>query len=358
MTTDVSDAQNGCNPNGPYLHLLADVGGTNARFALEHASGQFDMIRVLACTDYTEFADAVEAYLAECGNPDVHHAAVAIANPVQGDYVKMTNHHWAFSIEATRRRLHLDTLLVVNDFTALAMALPHLAPEQRRQIGGGIVQRGKVIGLVGPGTGLGVGGLIPSDGRWIALASEGGHVSFSPNDQREVEVLNYCWKKYAHVSAERLVSGPGIELIYEALAAADTSNQSAVMLHGPEIVQRALDGTDRLCMEALECFCVMLGTVAANVAVTLGSFGGLYIGGGIVPRLGDYFARSPFRERFERKGRFSDYLAQIPTFVITAPYPAFIGVAAILAEHLVESNAIAQDAGAVFSGPRPRAAII
>lgn len=325
------DAQLASFLDGP--RLLGDVGGTNARFALQLAPGTIDMIRVYRCADFPEFADAVEAYLAECGRPAIRHAAIDIANPVQGDEVKMTNHSWSFSIEATRRRLKLDTLLIVNDFTALAMALPRLGPSQIRQVGGGKARPASVIGLVGAGTGLGVGGVIASDGRWIALNSEGGHVSFAPADEREAAILQYCWKTYAHVSAERLVSGPGIELIYQALADRD-GRHDAEPLVAPEIVTRALAGTDALCMEALECFCAMLGTVAANIAVTLGTLGGIYIGGGIVPRLGDYFARSPFRARFESKGRFTDYVSQIPTFVITAPYPAFTGVSVLLAEHL------------------------
>ncbi|HYD81285.1 MAG TPA: glucokinase [Paucimonas sp.] len=324
--------------DGP--RLLADIGGTNARFALERAPGRIDTIRVLRAADYAEFTEAVEAYLNEAGHPPVQHAAVAIANPVHGDWVRMTNHHWAFSIDEARRRLGFDTLLVVNDFTALAMALPHLEPEHRRQIGGGAPDPGGVVGLVGAGTGLGVGGLIPSDGRWIALASEGGHASFAPNDMRELAVLQYAWRRLPHVSAERLVSGQGLELIYEALAARSDDAAASARLDAPEIVKRMLDGSDPQCLEAVECFCAMLGTVASNVALTLGTLGGLYIGGGIVPRLGDYFERSPFRERFEAKGRFADYLKQIPTYVITAPYPAFVGVAAILAEHLGGGSAV------------------
>ena len=323
--------------DGP--RLLADVGGTNARFALERAPGQIEAIQTLRCADYAEFALAVEAYLASGPHSQVRHAAIAIANPVHGDEIKMTNHHWAFSIEATRRRLNFDTLLVVNDFTALSMALPHLEHVHCVQIGGGKPLAGGVIGLVGAGTGLGVGGLIPSEGRWIALGSEGGHVSFSPGDAREAAILAYCWRHYSHVSAERLVSGPGIEITYMALA-----DMRGIVnpepLHTAQIVERALSGTDVLCSEVLDCFCAMLGTVAADVAVTLGTLGGIYIGGGVVPRLGEYFASSSFRARFESKGRFAAYLAKIPTYVITAPYPAFVGVAAILAEHLGGGNAV------------------
>lgn len=318
--------------------MLADVCGTYARFGLERAPGQIDTMDVLRCADYPTFAAAAEAYLEKANSPPVRHAAIAIATPVNGDTIKMTNHHWAFSSEAMRRQLLLDTLVIVNDFTALAMALPHLEQEHYQKIGGGKSRPNSVIGLIGAGTGLGVGGLVSTEGRWIALGSEGGHASFSPVDEREVAILQYCWKKHEHLSAERLVSGPGIELIHEALAA--SHGQAPQALGTPEIVKRALDGSDPLCMEAVECFCAMLGTVASNVAVTFGTLGGMYIGGNVVPRLGDYFAQSPFRARFEQKGRFRDYLAGIPTFVITAPYPAFVGVAAILSEHLGGGNSV------------------
>lgn len=327
-------------PDGP--RLLADIGGTNARFALEMGPGQIEAIRVLPCAAYPQLVDAMEAYLQQSGQPAVLHAAIAIANPVQGDQIKMTNHAWAFSIEATRRRLHFETLLVVNDFTALAMALPHLVPGDLQQIGGGHAVSDGVIGLVGAGTGLGVGGLVRGGGRWTALASEGGHVTFSPADERELMILRHCWKMHPHVSAERLVSGPGIELIYQALMAdAGTAFAPGTPADASTgaIVHRALDGSDPVAKATLDCFCGMLGTVAGNVAVTLGTAGGIYIGGGVVSHLGAYFATSPFRTRFESKGRFTDYLAQISTRVITAPYPAFVGVAAILAEHRTQRPA-------------------
>lgn len=330
------------NPSNPFMdgpRLLADIGGTNARFALERAPGQIDTIQTLRCADYAEFSLAVKAYLEGNQRPAVRHAAIAIANPVHGDEIKMTNHHWAFSIEQTRRLLGLDTLLVVNDFTALSMALPHLEQSHCVQIGGGAALEGSVIGLVGAGTGLGVGGLIPSEGRWIALGSEGGHASFSPNNAREAAILNYCWRTFTHVSAERLISGPGLETIYNALCDIDQVINPAP-LSAAQIVERALKHNDSLCLEVIDCFCGMLGTLASNVAVTLGTLGGIYIGGGVVPHLGDYFARSAFRARFESKGRFSTYMEKIPTFVITAPYPAFVGVAAILAERLGGGNAV------------------
>jgi glucokinase len=324
--------------DGP--RLLADIGGTNARFALETGPGTIQAPMTLACADYPRFQDALHAYLAiSLANygEQVAHAVIAIANPVDGDAIRMTNHHWAFSIEAARAELQLTTLLMVNDFTALAMALPSLGPADLMQVGGGVARPGGAIGLVGAGTGLGVSGLVAVDGRWTALHSEGGHVAFSPSDEREVAVLRYGWQRYEHVSAERFVSGPGIALIREAIAASRGA-QVDLSLSPADIVARALDGSDPLCREAIDCFCGMLGTVAANLAVTLGAHGGMYIGGGVVPRLGDYFAASPFRARFENKGRFSAFTAGIPTWVITAPEPALAGASNMLAAHLARAG--------------------
>jgi glucokinase len=317
--------------------LLADIGGTNARFALELGPGRIAAIEVLACAAYPTLLDAMRAYLAlpaVAAIGQVRHAAIAIANPVTGDFVRMTNHHWAFSTEQVRTDIGFDTLLVVNDFSALAMALPHLAAHEKQQIGGGTPIAGEPIGLLGAGTGLGVSGLIatPDGAGWTALRSEGGHVTFSPANATEVAILQYAWTEFEHVSAERLLSGAGVELIYRALAR--HRGQPDEGLGAPEISRRGLAGDCPLCEEVLEAFCGMLGTIAGNLAVTLGAQGGVYIGGGIVPRLGERFGRSCFRKRFEQKGRFVGYLAQVPTYVITAQYPAFTGVSAILASKL------------------------
>jgi glucokinase len=319
--------------DGP--RLLADIGGTNARFALESGPGRIELIDVLACDGYPTLADALRAYLASpklAGVGAIRHAAVAIANPVVGDLVRMTNHHWEFSIEAMRVECGFHTLLVVNDFSALARALPHLADHQKLQVGGGAPQDHTPLGLLGAGTGLGVSGLIPCGDSWTALRSEGGHVTFSPANAAEIAILEFAWREFEHVSAERLLSGVGIELIYRALA--HHRGEPDLGLAAPEISRRALAGECVLCDQVLEAFCAMLGTVAGNLAITLGAQGGIYIGGGIVPRLGERFLRSGFRRRFEHKGRFVNYLAQVPTYVITADYPAFLGVSAILAEKL------------------------
>ena len=323
--------------------LLADIGGTYARFALEMSKGDFQHVVSLRCEDYPNFYAAMRAYLDGLPSLNIVHAAVAIANPVDGDMVSMTNYHWQFSIEEMRQKLGFDTLLIVNDFTALAMALPRLGPNDVRQVGGGEARKQSVIGLLGPGSGLGVSGLIPAGDGWISLGSEGGHTSFAPRNEREIAILRYVWKHFEHVSFERLVSGPGLELIYRALA--DHAGEAALDLQAPEITQRALESVDRHCEDALDVFCALLGTAAANLAVTLGAMGGIYIGGGIVPRLGKYFETSSFRQRFEEKGRFSRYVAAIPTYVITAEHATFIGASSILDAQLRSLN---QDPGSAI----------
>lgn len=312
--------------------LIADIGGTYARFALETAPGRFEQAASLRCAEHADFAAAVGAYRESLPALRVDHAAIAIANPVEGDEVRMTNYHWRFSIEQMRGLLQLETLVVVNDFTALAMALPRLLPAQRRQVGGGAPLARSVVGLIGAGSGLGVSGLIPAGEGWVALGTEGGHTSFSPRDERELQILRYAMTQYDHVSFERLVSGPGLELTHRALLHRD--GRPAQALPAPEITRRALDGSDARCLEALEAFCAMLGTAASNLAVTQGAMGGVFIGGGIVPRLGAWFDRSPFRARFEDKGRFSGYLQAIPTYVITAENATLVGAAAILTSQL------------------------
>ncbi|MCY7315653.1 MAG: glucokinase [Rubrivivax sp.] len=321
--------------------LLADIGGTYARFTIEGAPGAFEHTASLRCAEHADFHAAVSAYLSglpaglPAGLLHIEHAAIAIANPVEGDRVRMTNYHWHFSIEQMRQRLGLATLVVVNDFTALAMSLPRLSPGQRRQVGSGTARERSVVGLLGAGSGLGVSGLIPAREGWVALGTEGGHTSFSPRDEREIAILRHALTELSHVSHERLLSGPGLALIHRALR--QRAGLPPEPLEAPEITRRALAPSgpnDAVCVETLEAFCAMLGTAAANLAVTLGALGGIYIGGGIVPRLGKAFDRSPFRARFEDKGRFSDYVKAIPTYVITAEHATFVGASAILAAQL------------------------
>jgi glucokinase len=243
--------------------------------------------------------------------------------------VSFTNNTWAFSISELRQQLGFQRLDVFNDFTANALALRRLKPDDRRQVGGGSPVADAPIGILGPGTGLGVSGLIPAkDGSWMPLTAEGGHSTMSPASEREAMVLNLMRKRFEHVSAERCLSGQGSVNLYNALCELDGLPASS---YAPaEIWQNA--ATDKHCKEAVEMFCAMLGTVAGNLALTLGAHGGVFIAGGIVPRMGSAFDLSEFRSRFEAKGRFKQYVAGIPTYVITHPVPAFVGLAGVIVE--------------------------
>lgn len=316
--------------------LLADIGGTNARFAWQAGAGEpIENVRKLPSAQYATLADAMRDYLEQLGRSAPPQCAIAIANPVLGDRVQMTNHHWSFSISALQEQFGFTRLRVLNDFTALALALPSLPAAELRQVGGGTARPGCAIGLIGPGTGLGVSGLIPVLHRdrpstWVPLRGEGGHVTLAAGNQREAAVLAEIGGRLGHVSAERALSGPGLVNLHRALVRIDAPGAPEVQLKASEISARALQG-DATCAETLNLFCALLGSVAGNLALTLGAHGGVYIGGGIVPRLGEWFERSPFRSSFEAKGRFSAYLAAIPVFVIVArESPALLGAAIAL----------------------------
>lgn len=320
--------------SGADPRLLADIGGTNARFAWQAGPGaEIEAAETLPCADHATMADALRFYLGHLGRGTPRSCSIAIANPVVGDRVTMTNHHWTFSIAALKAKLGFERLLVINDFTALALALPALEANERRQIGGTSPPRAdSAIGLIGPGTGLGVSGLLP-DGRggWVPLQGEGGHVSLAGTTAREHAVLAEIERRHGHASAERAVCGQGLVEIYRALVTIDRPHEAATLLTAAEVATTALREGDAACVEALSLFCAFLGSAAGNLALTLGAQGGVYIGGGIVPRLGEWFDRSPFRARFEAKGRFTGLLATIPVYVIDARQsPAFRGAARAL----------------------------
>ena len=309
--------------------LVADVGATNARFGLVSPKSVVLHTRTLAVADHPTIADAVTAFLGgRAALPMPHQGAIAIASAITGDRVAMTNHPWSFSISALKSLLDFHRLEVINDFTALALALPRLEPEYRLQVGDGTPAGGAPLGVLGPGTGLGVSGLIPTGTGWIPLAGEGGHATMAPATARESAVLDRMRQHFDHVSAERVLSGPGLVNLYNTLAALDgvpSRGYTAAQITDPRT-----SAADPICAETTSLFCAMIGTMASNLALTLGARGGIYIGGGIVPRLGQRFAQSPFRTRFEAKGRFREYLATIPTWVVTHPLPAFLGCAAVL----------------------------
>ena len=320
------------NPAHP--RLLGDIGGTNARFGWQaEEGGEIEHVRVLPCAEHAGLFEAIEAFLKQIGLPTPACAALGMAVTVTGDAVAMTNHHWKFSVGDVRERLGLQRLLVLNDFTALALALPHLPASSRWSVGP-VSQAPALgpIGLIGPGTGLGVSGLmpVPGQGRWVPIVGEGGHVSLSASTAEEFAVIMQIQRRYGHASAERAVSGPGLVDLYHALCQVRGSPSTEVTTPA-QVLDLALQDGRSLAGDALDLFCGFLGSVAGDLALTLGARGGIYIGGGIVPRMKARFANSPFRARFEAKGRFAAYLRDVPTWVIDAPVsPALMGASLAL----------------------------
>jgi len=318
----------------PPPSLIGDIGATNARFALIGPDGALRRVRVLACDHHVTLDEAIRRYLGEelepAGLPGVVAAAIAVAAPVTGDQVTLTNHPWSFSIRELRAAVGLDRLIIVNDLAAVALAAPRLEPDQLSQVGGGGPAADAPVAVIAPGSGLGAAAVVPSGGRWLALPGEGGHVTMPPGTARESAVLDRMRERFDHVSAERALSGPGLVNLYNTLCELDgvpAVSYTAAQITDPDITAR-----EPHCREAVEMFCRMLGTVAGDLALTVGARGGVHIAGGIVPKLGVAFATSGFRSRFEDKGRMRPYLAAIPTWVIIHPYPAFPGLVALLTE--------------------------
>lgn len=324
--------------------LIADIGGTNARFALvprlaiaDTELGMLDLdfddlvaAQTLKGTDYPHIRDAIEAYLAsvadEYGRP--RRGCLAIASSTHGDYIRMTNHTWAFSLSELKQALDFDSLLFINDYHAQANAIPYLKGDELYQVGGGEAEKGLPMAVTGPGTGLGLAALAFGASGPVTLETEGGHAHFAATDAVEMKIVEFLLNEMPRVSSERLLSGMGLENIYRALCA--IAGESPQSITAPDISQAAVDGSDPRCREALERFCAVLGSYAGDVALTIGARGGVYIAGGIVPRFIDFFEASQFRRRFEDKARFEHYTSAIPTWVVMAREPGLLGTAAVI----------------------------
>ena len=302
--------------------LLADVGGTNARFGVLR-DGRIDQRKTLRCVAYPSLAEAALHYMSELEERPKQ-GALAVACPVTGDRVRMTNHVWSFSIEETRRQLGLRRLEVINDFSALALALPDLDGDDLAVIREGEPVADAPIGLLGPGTGLGVSGLVWHKGRPVPLATEGGHRDLAVTNEREWEVYRRLQERFGRVSAERAVSGPGLVNLNAAIFELEGRSGAP---HEPRDVVLAARAGDEASVEALELFISWLAAVASDLALTLGARGGVFIGGGVVPRLGKLFDRQRFEERFLDKGRFRPYLEPIPVTLVRRTEIALQGVA-------------------------------
>jgi glucokinase len=308
------------------LRLIGDIGGTNARFAIAQG-GKYDELRHVSTDQYPSLQEALSDYMRTlpAGERAKLAGVLAIAGPVLGDRISLTNKAWSFSVNELKQGLGLAALAVVNDFAATARAIPHLPRKDIFTVGPDLPDAKGNIGVVGPGTGLGVSALIPNGGDWVLLAGEGGHATLAASTPEEFAIVEMLRKRWSHVSAERVLSGAGLVNLYEALC--EIGGTEPLMLSPADVTRHAMNKTDKCCVRAFALFCGFLGSVAGDLALTVSAFGGVYIAGGILLRFKEAFAASSFRERFESKGRFSSMLAKMPTHLILEESPALIGLA-------------------------------
>lgn len=312
--------------------LVGDVGGTNARLALcDVGNGAISQAKTFATADYDNLEAVIRTYLDE-QKQDITDGCIAIACPITGDWVEMTNHDWAFSTSKMKSNLGFEHLEIINDFTAVSMAIPMLTREDVMQFGGKDAVRDKPVAVYGAGTGLGVAHLVHVDKRWVSLPGEGGHVDFAANSDEEDQILEVLRTELGHVSVERILSGAGLVNLYRAIVKSD--DRVPENLKPKDVSQRALDDSCTDCRRALSMFCVIMGRFGGNLALNLGTFGGVYIAGGIVPRFLAFFKASGFRAAFEDKGRFRDYVHDIPVYLITHDQPGLLGSGAYLRQTL------------------------
>jgi glucokinase len=314
--------------HGGAYGLVGDLGGTNARFALADLSRSPPGLvapRTLPCDQFETVEDAIEAYLGDLGRYRPKSAVIAVAGPVKGGETRLTNGAWRLS-ERKLASQGFPMARVINDFAALALGAAGLKAQDREKIGRDAPDLpGETIAVIGAGTGFGVGALVFDEGRPVAMTTEGGHSSFAPADDVEVELLQILTRRFGRVSIERILSGPGLQNLYGALA--EFYGAPSVAPDPAEITRQALAGEDHCCVETLDRFCAIFGSAAGDIALTLGARGGVYLAGGIAPRIIDHLQKSQFRRRFEAKGRFSAYMRQIPTSVILQPHAALAGAA-------------------------------
>jgi glucokinase len=306
--------------------LLADIGGTNARFALL-AAGRLSPIERLKVNDYRNVDNAIAAFLSRRGGEAPSAAVLGVAGTVEQNRCDIVNSHWQIDGDLLRSGFGFEEIHVVNDFEALAWSLPRLVPADLLSVGRGNASPGSPMVVIGPGTGLGAGCLITRTCDVIAIGSEAGHATLPSASRREDRVIDRLRKFYDHVSAERTLSGGGLENLYRAIAAVD--GVTVPQRDAPAITAAAQAGTCPVSRAALDMFCAMLGTVAGNLALTFRARGGVFIAGGMVPQFSAELAASDFRARFEAKGRFQTYLEAVPTSIILRPDAAFVGLQAI-----------------------------
>lgn len=314
--------------------IVADIGGTFARFSRVNLTNlELDKITIFPCAEFANLEAVLVTYQKQHSLAEIDRVAIAIACPVIDDLICMTNCYWRFSIHELKNKLHLADLKVMNDFTAIAMSLPVLANDEMIKIGDGSADTSKIKVVLGSGTGLGVAYLVPKENGYIAYAGEGGHADWGAKTEQEWFIYTYLKSIYPHVSYERILSGHGIENLYKAIAA--YNHQKVAPLQAAEIISLALAKQCEIARITVMQFFASLGAYAGDLALTFSAFGGIYIAGGIVPRLLALIEQSEFRNQFEDKGRFKDFNSLIPTYVITAEQPGILGAAVYLKQSLV-----------------------
>ena len=310
--------------------LVGDVGGTNARFAIARLIGGEPVLEhheSFPAERYPTFLKGVAAFIDGCAVKPSG-GVIAVAGPVTNGEIDLTNSPWRVS-EAELATLGLNPVRLINDFEALAWGAPVVPGDQLASLGGPAEgDPHAAIAVLGPGTGFGVSALArDAGGNAVAMPSEGGHACFAPGDPIEDEILRILRRRYERVSIERLICGPGLLNMHRALAEID--GRDSHIDDPAQITTEALENPNSHCGATLARFCAILGAVAGDIALTTGARGGVYIAGGIAPRILPFLKASPFRERFERKGRFQDYMAAIPTHVILHKHAALLGAARV-----------------------------
>lgn len=310
------------------LALVGDIGGTNARFALWEDQ-QLHSVRVFPTADYTSPEHAIGVYLQDLGlaKGAIGAVCLAVAGPVGGDEFRFTNSHWRLSRKAFCQTLQVQQLLLVNDFTAMALGMTRLKDDEYQSVCPGEADSSRPAVVIGPGTGLGVGTLINLGTQWLALPGEGGHVDLPVGSPREAQLRAHIEADIGHVSAETVLSGGGLLRLYQAICAVD--GHSATHTSPAEITEAALAG-EAVALATIEQFCRFLGRVAGNNVLTVGGRGGVYIVGGVIPRFLELFLTSGFAQSFADKGCMSDYFKGIPVWVVTAEFSGLLGAGVAL----------------------------
>ncbi len=306
--------------------LVGDIGGTNARFAqIDAPDGELHIFPTAATADYADPADAIRAVVLKADKTPPRSLIFALAGPVTGDHIKLTNCPWIFSPKDLIARLDVETVILLNDFEAQALALPSLRPQDLHKIGGGDIVPEATKVVIGPGTGLGVGILAHADGIWIPIPGEGGHVSLAAETERDIEIWRHLARVEGRVTAESVISGPGMLNLYRAIAQANGHVPHYV---APADVTSDAASQDPEVKETLTLFGQHLGCISGDFALTALARGGVYIGGGVALHIASELEAGPFRAAFEAKPPHRALATSIPTFLITHTMPALVGLAA------------------------------